>query len=59
MEDQCCFGIVPDDREQPSAVFFDLEEAIAWGLAKYGGDRFRIRRCDLAVVSPGQTQRGD
>lgn len=47
MELSCSFAIVPDEHEGPSAVFSDLEEAIEWALAKYGGDRFVIRRCGL------------
>jgi hypothetical protein len=53
MINQCCFGIVPDDREEPSAIFANLEEAISWGLAKYGADRFRIRRW-TGVLAPRQ-----
>ncbi len=41
---ECCFAVVPDERNEPTAVFRDLEDAMAWGLKRYGGDRFRIRR---------------
>lgn len=39
-----CFAIVPDGHAQPTALFDDLEDAMEWGLKKYGGDRFSIRR---------------
>jgi hypothetical protein len=39
----CCFAIVPDDIGRPTALFDDLEEAIAWALKKYGGNKFVIR----------------
>lgn len=39
-----CFAIVPDGQHQPTALFDDLEDAMEWGLKKYGGDRFSIRR---------------
>jgi hypothetical protein len=37
------FAIVPDGREDPVALFDDLEDAMEWALKKYGGDRFQIR----------------
>lgn len=39
-----CFAIVPDGHQHPTAMFDDLEDAMEWGLNKYGGDRFSIRR---------------
>jgi hypothetical protein len=38
-----CFAIVPDGRNEPVALFDDLEDAMEWGLKKFGGDRFQIR----------------
>jgi hypothetical protein len=38
------FAILPDDHKHPTAAFESLDEAIAWALAKYGSDRFSIRR---------------
>lgn len=38
-----CFAIVPDDKNEPVALFDDLEDAMEWGLMKFGGDRFKIR----------------
>ncbi|MCG5054412.1 MAG: hypothetical protein KA712_15725 [Myxococcales bacterium] len=47
----CRFGIVPDGSDEPSAVFQELEDALSWALAKFGPDRFSIRRCSLAEVA--------
>jgi hypothetical protein len=44
------FGVFPDGGPGPSAVFGDLEDAIAWGLGKYGADHFTIRYCPLQVL---------
>jgi hypothetical protein len=43
------FGVFPDGNDGPAAVFRDLEEAIHWGLRRYGGDRFGIRLCSLEL----------
>ena len=40
--------IVPDDAAHPTAAFASIEDAIAWGLDRYGSDRFAIRGADLA-----------
>jgi hypothetical protein len=45
------FGVFPDGQDGPAAVFRYLEDAIAWGLERYGGDRFGIRRCPIELVS--------
>lgn len=37
------FAIYPDGQTEPSAWFWDLEDATVWALGKYGGDRFSIR----------------
>jgi hypothetical protein len=42
----CCFAVIPDGADLPTAQFTDLEDAITWALARYGGDRFRIRRAE-------------
>lgn len=52
------FAIFPDDSEGPAAIFIDLEDAIAWGVHRYGADRFSIRHCPAVVTeseadSPG------
>src|SRR4051812_13919498 len=30
------YAVFPDGKSAPSAVFFDVEEAIDWGLSRYG-----------------------
>jgi hypothetical protein len=44
------FAIVPDGSNQPAAVFAELEDAIDWGLERFGADRFAVRSCQLARV---------
>jgi len=44
------FGVFPDGQDRPAAVFDDLEDAIEWGLGRFGGDRFAIRHCSLALL---------
>jgi hypothetical protein len=39
----CCFAIIPDGFDIPVAVFENLEDAMEWGVHKYGGGRFTIR----------------
>jgi hypothetical protein len=39
----CCFAIIPDGNDVPVAVFENLEDAMDWGVRKYGGGRFTIR----------------
>jgi hypothetical protein len=39
----CCFAIIPDGVDVPVAVFENLEDAMEWGVRKYGGGRFTIR----------------
>jgi hypothetical protein len=39
----CCFAIIPDGGEVPVAVFESLEDAMEWGVHKYGGGHFTIR----------------
>jgi hypothetical protein len=44
----CCFAIIPDGVEAPVAVFENLEDAMEWGVHKYGGGRFTIRHVPVA-----------
>jgi hypothetical protein len=39
----CQFAIIPDGFDVPVAVFESLEDAMEWGVHKYGGGRFTIR----------------
>jgi hypothetical protein len=43
------FEVIPDQVDEPCAVFAELEAAMAWGLARYGSDGFRIRWVSLAL----------
>jgi hypothetical protein len=43
------FAIYPDGYDEPSAWFYDLEDATEWALGRYGGDHFSIR---LFVFTP-------
>jgi hypothetical protein len=43
----CCFAIIPDGVDLPVAVFENLEDAMEWGVRKYGGGRFTIRHMPL------------
>jgi hypothetical protein len=51
------FGVYPDGQKQPAALFHDLEDAITWGLARYGQDRFAIRYCPVVVALRGVEER--
>jgi hypothetical protein len=44
------FAIFPDDSEGPAAIFADLEDAITWGVHRYGADHFAIRHCPAVVA---------
>ena len=46
----CCYAIVPDGTNEPAALFEDLEDAMDWGLQRYGGDAFRIRYCEVSEL---------
>lgn len=48
------FAIFPDGSDGPAAIFVDLEDAIAWGVHRYGADHFSIRHCP-AVVTETET----
>ncbi len=54
----CCFAIIPDGDQQPSAMFTDLEDAMDWGLETYGGDAFRIRYIQVTPVENGDRTSG-
>lgn len=43
----CCFGIFPDGEDAPVAVFEDLEDAMEWGVLKFGDGKFSIRHVPL------------
>jgi hypothetical protein len=45
-----CFAVFPDGAATPAAVFADLEDAMDWGLERYGGDAFGIRHLEMAQV---------
>ena len=45
-----CFAVVPDLTGRVSAVFAELDDAIAWALERFGGDAFAIRRFDRATA---------
>jgi hypothetical protein len=52
------YAIIPDHTGEPVAVFFDLADAVEWGLGNIGSDRFRIRGVALrAVRHPGDLPR--
>jgi hypothetical protein len=44
------FGVFPDGQAWPAAIFVDLADAIDWGVARLGADRFAIRRCPVTVL---------
>jgi hypothetical protein len=44
------FAIFPDESQAPAAIFADLEDAIAWGVHRYGADHFSIRHCPAVVT---------
>jgi len=54
------FAVVPDGRAVPSALFVEIEDAIVWGLERYGSEGFGIRACcirDGDVASSGHGDR--
>jgi hypothetical protein len=46
----CCFAIIPDGTNQPAALFEALEDAMDWGLRRYGDDAFQIRYVEVTPV---------
>lgn len=49
---RCGFAIVPEGDEQPSAVFWDLEDAMAWANDRFGSESFRVQRLELTELPP-------
>jgi len=48
------FAIVPDQTQQPAALFAELEDAIDWGLRTFGTDAFRIRWIELVLLTAAE-----
>jgi hypothetical protein len=44
------YAVFPDGNSSPAAVFIELEEAIDWGLTRYGADAFCIRGLAIEPV---------
>jgi hypothetical protein len=42
-EDPTYFAVVPDGTTEPAALFRELQDAISWGLSRWGADHFAIR----------------
>ena len=47
----CCFAIIPDGEDVPVAVFESLEDAMDWGVRKYGGGQFTIRHVPVTEAA--------
>ena len=45
------YAVIPDGTCAPAAVFVDLEEAIDWGLTRYGSDSFHIKGLVIEPVA--------
>ena len=52
-----CFAVFPDGAGAPAAVFENLEDAMDWGLKRYGDDAFGIRYLEMAQVETRRTAR--
>ena len=50
----CCFAIIPDGVDVPVAVFESLEDAMDWGVRKYGGGQFTIRHVPVTEAQARQ-----
>lgn len=48
------FAVFPDGAINPAAVFENLEDAMDWGLSRYGDDAFGIRYLEMAQVEDAQ-----
>lgn len=48
----CCFAIIPDGAATAVAVFESLEDAMEWGVLKYGGGKFKIRHVAVTEAQP-------
>jgi hypothetical protein len=53
----CCFAIIPDGIEVPVAVFENLEDAMEWGVRKYGGGRFTIRHMPVTQSAQARAKK--
>jgi hypothetical protein len=45
-----CYGVFLDEASRPVAFFRELEDAMDWGLSRFGDDAFRIRYVEVARV---------
>jgi hypothetical protein len=43
----CCFAVSADGHHTPEALFTDVEDAISFGLEKFGSEGFKIRHCPV------------
>ena len=50
----CCYAIYPDADPRPAAVFADLEDAIEWGVERYGDNQFRIAYLPMVRVEKAE-----
>ena len=46
----CCYAIVPDGSPDPVALFEELEDAMDWGLKRFGDDAFQIRYVEVTSI---------
>ncbi len=53
------YAIIPDGQDLPAALFTELEDAVDWGLANYGGDAFRIRYLEVAQIQKADGEIAD
>jgi hypothetical protein len=51
-----CFAVFPDGAGSPAAIFEDLEDAMDWGLKRYGDDAFGIRYLEMAKVERAESR---
>jgi hypothetical protein len=52
------YAVIPDGNSAPSAVFFDVEEAIDWALTRYGSDSFCIKGLAVQPMAPEEPRPG-
>lgn len=45
------YALIPDGDQQPAALFAELEDAIDWGVQRYGADAFVIRYVEVIAVA--------
>lgn len=45
-----CYAIVPDGSREPVALFEELEDAMDWGLQRFGNDAFQIRYVEVTSI---------